>query len=260
MRKRKRNSSKKLLSARKRREILAAIQKYLKPLLLVSLFIFLIGISYYTVMISDVFLISDIDLIGGGEFVNRTDLWNFVNSSYKNENLVFLRAPDISEQIEDRFLAAKHAHVTKIYPDKLTINIEERVPLALLSNDYVDDIFMVDIEGYVLGAVSPDFEDLPKIDYMGDLRIGEFVIQDLVLIYHDLIEATDRSNITATEMVFYSDYAVLYTSKGIRVLVSYYKDREMSVKTASRLIHNLTLEGKNPVSIDLRYDKVVVSY
>jgi cell division septal protein FtsQ len=238
----------------------AYIKRFIRPFLVFLGLSLVLGGLYYFVYVSDVLTVSSVDLRGTDSFVNKTDLWNFVEANYVGENLLLINSEDISTAIGERFLGARDVTVAKKYPDVLIIDVEERIPLALLSSSDYDDDFMVDIDGYVLGVVASDYTDLPRISYEGKVRVGEFVTNDLVPTYYGLIEALEATSLKASSMKFHPSFVAFYTSDDIRVLLDYEKDKETALRTLKLLVQNLGLEGKRPSVIDLRYDKVVVSY
>ncbi len=233
------------------------IRKFL--FILVFLGIFIYG-AYFLVHKTDYFLIKEIQIEGATTFVNSTDLRNLISTNELGQNIIFVDTKDMSNQIKNIFLGVDEVEVEKKFPSTLYIKVKERIPLALLKNESAPDYFMVDREGYLLGKVSPDYENLPKINYSGDLKVGKFINQDLIPLYQEILGMLEETKIKSSSMSFQKDYVSFFTLEGIKVLVDDTKDVRKSFLTLSKLLQILSLENKAPKFIDLRYDKVVVSY
>ena len=243
-----------------KRQILFFARKYWRILILFSLTSVFGGGVYYIGFTSGTFTINEIEVQGAYDFVSATDLYNLLRTNQTGKNILLVNSTTLEGELENVFLGAKKISVHKVFPDKIKVIITERIPLATLSNDYSDGEFMVDREGYILGIVSPEYEDLPKIRYDGDLKIGSFVNRDLIPVYYELIEAFSAANINASSVSYHDKYITFFIPPGTKVSVGNEKNKKEALSVLSRLIHNISLSGKSPSFIDLRYDKVVVSY
>ncbi len=253
-------SARKVTKKAKARKNSVFISKIKIPFIIFFLITALASGIYYLLYKTDYFLIKDIEIAGASTFVNPTDLWNFAKTSAMEKNILFIDTETLSAEMREIFLGASSIEVSKKYPSTLKIAVTERTPLALLQNETSQELFMVDSEGYLLGTVSPDYKNLPVINFIGELKVGEFVNKDLVHIYYDLIDSLAETKVKSTSMSFHKDHVAFYTPEGIRVLIDNKKDKLSPLFALSQLLKSLQVEDKNPKSIDLRYDKVVVSY
>lgn len=242
----------------KRRRLLTKFHRIFRRVIIVLLLVGILGGSYYLVFESSTFLIKDINISGAVEFVSHADVHHFLLTNYENKNLIFTDTGELESRLEDLFLGASNIEVKKVWPEGLQVLVTERVPLALLHNEKTPSKFMVDREGYVLGLVDESRKDLPAVYYSEDLRVGTFVNRELIPVYQELIAALEDSEVKASSMSFYPRHVVFYTREGIKVLVDNEKDKFHALEVISRLLHQLTLQGKDASTIDLRYDKVVV--
>jgi len=228
---------------------------------LVALFIFVFfGGTYYLVYRTEVFNIKAFEISGTKTYVNSNDLTVFLYSNYEGRKLPFLDHSETEALLEERFLGARNIFVKKAWPNKLKILVNERRPLARLSSERYPFDYMIDEEGYILGIVGPESEDLPRIRYAGDLKVGTFVDPVLVPVYLDLIDALETSDIKVSSISFSPKNVTFYTQEGTRVLIGNRGDKQYLLAVLANLLNKLSLEGKDASSIDLRYDKVVVSY
>lgn len=242
------------------RQVVGFFRKIKTPILILLLLTSLSYGLYYAVYKWDYFLVDNIEITGTSKFVNTIDLQNFVQANQIHKNILLLNTMELSKEIKNRFLGASSVEIGKKYPNTLIVKITERKPLALLKNDISTEYYLIDQEGYLLGTVEDDPDNLPKINFVGDLRVGEFVSKDLVPIYYDIIEALDESKVKVSSMSFYEKHIVFYTNEGVRVLVGNEKEKSTVLSALTKLLKALQIENKKPNSIDLRYDKVVVSY
>ncbi|MBD3366220.1 FtsQ-type POTRA domain-containing protein [candidate division WWE3 bacterium] len=245
---------------RKRRQIAGFLRKWLPRFLIGALITALLGGAYYLIFQTETFHTSYFEVTGASKYVNSTDLKNFLYSNHENDNLLFLDAEELATNLEELFLGAQKIELKKRYPDKLHVQVTERTPLAVLTSSQYSNDYMVDKEGYVLGIVDSTAQDLPRINYVGDLKIGSFVNKDLVPVYSELLAALEETNVKVSSMSFHPRHVSFYVEEGAHVLVDNERNKFQALEVLSRLLRKLTLEGKKASKIDLRYDKVVVSY
>ncbi len=244
----------------KRRRALKKTKKWFLRILGFILFGGAVFGIHYLIFQTRTFKLDYFEISGTSKYVNHVDLNNFLYSNYEGKNLLFIDTREIETLLEDVFLGAESIRVKKKLPRQLIVEVKERQPLAILYNDRYPDNYMVDREGYVLGTVDSSGKALPEINYVGDLKVGSFVNQDLVPIYSELIAAFEEYNVEVSSMSFHPKHVSFYTDEGPMVLIDNEKDKFHALSVLSRLLRKLSLEGKDASSIDLRYDKVVVSY
>lgn len=244
----------------KKRRVLGIIRVWEKRFLVILLLLGVFGGAYYLVYRTEILDIKSFEILGTETYVNSADLGVFLYSNYAGKKLPTVNSSELETLLEDRFLGARDICVKKIWPAKLKILVSERKPLARLSNERYSLDHMIDEEGYVLGVVDPDTEDLPLIRYLGDLKVGAFVDPTLVPVYLDLIDALETSEIQVSSISFSPKDVTFYTREGTRILLGNSGDKQYLLTVLVKLLNKLSLEGKDASTIDLRYDKVVVSY
>lgn len=228
-------------------------------MLLVLFLIALIFGIWFVLFKSSFFTVKNIRITGTKSFVNQADAYEVVKEKVFGKSLFSFDTVGLEENLLDTFLGSKAVKVYKVYPGTISIEFQERIPLALVYREDSEH-FMVDEDGYVLGIVDEERTNLPRIKYEGDTRVGEFVDKNMVPIYLELVSALSEQKVKVSSMSFYPKYARLYVSEGVETLISNDKNKSDSVKILSELLRQLGLEGKKVAKIDLRYDKVIVSY
>ena len=227
---------------------------------LVSTGLFLLYGFYFFAVKSSFFRISDVSIVGAKHFVNAADLHALVADRVFGNNIFFVSMDDISQDLLKTFRGAKDIKITRSFPKTVIVHVRERIPLVLIFNDARLEHFMIDEDGYVLGIVAPAQTNFPRVHYTGDIKVGSFIDRALVPVYLEFTQALDASEVLASSMSFHPRYTALYLEDGIEVLVGYDKDVLLAIDAITTLETQLSEEGTSVKRIDLRYDKVVVSY
>jgi cell division septal protein FtsQ len=234
---------------------------FVLALVLRGIAVVLVGVAVYSLLFrSGWFDISSVEIRGAKQFVNPTDVQALVEGAAIGENIILFNPEGVEKNVKKNFLSTKGVVIKKVYPSKVKVFVEERSPLALLSPLYSEDLFMVDDEGFVLGLVRDGFTDLPKVEYDGDILVGNFIDQNVVPVYLDLLISMKREDLKISSVSINRKYSNIYLEEGTLVYVGNDKDIQSAFKTLSSLVKKLTLEGKKIAKIDLRYDKVIVLY
>ena len=215
---------------------------------------------YHFFFRSNYFTISEIRVVGAKSFVNKTDIQTVLNTTLLHTNLLLLNAKDTSELLHRNFQGGKEFIFSRFLPSTLEVKVIERVPLALVYNDSSPNYFMIDDDGYILGVVDRNQTNLPQIKYEGAVKVGEFINKELVPAYLELVSALDNEKFNVTSMSFYPKYARIYLSDSAEIFIGNDKNKTQAVKIAGQIKNQVELEKKMVNKIDLRYDKVIVSY
>jgi cell division septal protein FtsQ len=215
---------------------------------------------YYLLFLSSYFKVDQLRVTGAGGFVNQTDLTEVVKGRVYGKSIFSFKNEELRASLKQNFQGAKDIKVHKIYPKAIGVEVSERVPLALINNGTSENFYMVDEDGYVLGIVDEQRTILPRIRYEGDIKIGFFVDKRMVPVYLELVNALNQEQVNATSMSFYPRFAKLFLASGTEAFFSNDKNKLDSVRLMTSIIKQLEAEGKKLQKIDLRYEKVSVSY
>ena len=229
-----------------------------KKLFIIVVFVGLLAYGVYKFNLLAYFKISSVEINGAGAFVNYQDIKVLAEKNSLGQSLFLINIKSLTENLKKNFLGAKDIDIEKKYPDKLKVFIKERVPLAIIYND--EENYIMDSEGYILGVVSKDFSGLPKIKYEGDISAGSFLQKDIVPMSTEILDSAEKNEVKVSSMSFFPKYTKLYVGNGTEVYIGYDKNNEESLKTVGALLKTLNGEGKEVKKIDLRYDKLIVSY
>jgi cell division septal protein FtsQ len=219
------------------------------------------GVSMYFILFKlDIFYISDIQVIGAKTFVSSTDIFELAKTRSYGKNIFTYSTEDLQNSLRKDFQGAKEIYVHKQFPDKVSIFVIERVPVAVMTTKKSNENFVVDEDGYVLGIVDPQKTNLPRILYNGDISVGYFLNKESLAVYFDVLKSSDAERLKASSMSLHSDYISMYVDDTVEVLIGKDKDIPKAIKVISSILTQLKTEGKNVKKIDLRFEKVIVSY
>lgn len=206
------------------------------------------------------FDIKDIRIVGTKAFVNEIDVRELAESRALGQNLIFFDGDALRLVILDTFQGAESVVIKKKLPSTVVVEVYERVPLAVVYNDTSNEKFLVDDAGYVLGIVDASRTNLPEIKYNSDIMIGRFLDQKLVPVYLSILGILDGEKISVSSVSIYGSNMHVYVNKAVEVIFDMGKNVKEESSVLSTLLKQLSAEGKKAKRIDLRYDKVVVSY
>ena len=234
--------------------------KFANLLIFIAITLGLMGGLYYIFGISDFFKISNIEIIGAKSFVNHRDIKEVLQTKLYGKNILTIDVNASEKALSNTFLGAKNITLERKFPNRIDIIVNERVPLALIYNSNSPNVFMIDEDGYALGIVDENTTNLAKIRYEGDIKVGMFINKTLIPVYLELTKVLSKEEIKATSMSFYPRHVELFLNTGVKALLSSEKSITNSIGVLVSMLRQISLEGRQPRNIDLRYDKVIVSY
>jgi len=206
------------------------------------------------------FKISTVKIVGTKTYVNDTDIYELTKTRVIGKNLFTFESNDLRSVLLENFQGAKDVVVTKQPPKTIKVKVIERVPLAVVQSRIDGGLYLVDEDGYVLGQIEQGVTNLPEVSYDGEIAVGFFLKDEVVSVYFDLINELDSSKIKTSSISVYSDYVQLYVDDSVEVLVNETKDAAKAISTLAKIIEYVKTTGNKLAKVDLRYDKVIVSY
>lgn len=228
--------------------------------------IFIIFIVLYLIFLlifkSSVFNLEaeKIEINGVGNFVNERDFKNKVLSYTVDKNITKLNTSEIEKNLVIDFPSLKSVKVEKSLPPYLVVTAEERKPFFSVYKENKDDSYMVASDGFILGKVNDRYKDLFKVQYSDEIKEGTYINVEILNLYEEILKAIDVVNLTLDHIVFDKDNTSIYLSNNVVVFISNKKGVQDSFKIVKSIIDKLNGEEKKVSKIDLRYEKVIVSY
>jgi len=222
----------------------------------------LLFILYKTIISSSLLNVTDkkIEIYGTGSFINEQIFKDRLYSYILNKNIMKIDLVSLEHNLLSDFHTIKSVSIKRKIPPHLIVTIQERTPSFAVYRENKDEALMVDSEGFVLSRINDKYKDLFKVQYLVDVKIGEFINADVVKIYQDILAGIDDANLTLDHVSFDNDSTLVYLSNSVVVTLSNKKGVQDSFKIVSSILDKLNGESKKVTRIDLRFDKVIVSY
>lgn len=186
----------------------------------------------------------------------------YTDSLY-GKNMLFDKKESLARLMINANPLLKSVVIEKDYPDSLKILVEKYTPSTILKVN--SGAFLLSREGVIIRK-SREISDveLPFINFYQQLNYDQYQIGDQID-FKDILSAIELSIFTVgmgikvdTVDIGGNDMIVL-NSNGVRFIFAASKsinDQEYQLKT---LIKQFRLDGREFISLDLRYDKPVVT-
>lgn len=241
----------------------SAIQKtfkYVKLGFAIVTVLTLIIATVYFIVFSEYLKINSYEIRGTVKYVNHADLLKVTQNAAEHENILFLNTSTLAGTLQNTFQGAKQITIQKKYPKSLVVEVIERVPVAIVVGPVDNQHFLLDTDGYVLGIVDKERLSLPEIYYQEDIKVGYFINKDILPVYLELLDELDKNYVKFSSMSFYRKYVRIYLESSASIWLDNKRSIPDMVAGIAGLIRQSQLEGKDIQTIDLRYEKVFVSY
>lgn len=232
------------------------------------------------------FDMNKVKIQGIGNYVNEDTFRSEVVSQLKDKNLVDIDTHALESYLKDKFVGIKDISIKKKVPTYLIIDVVERVPEVLLVTNVFDikeilettqslmvkdtssaKTYLVADDGFVLNELDDStrelflkYKDLPVIDYSGEVRLHIFINQNTISMYKSIYSGLSKTSLQVEKIIFSEDLITIFLKEDVIVYISTSKPIGNSFEIVYSVITKLGTEDKKVSKIDLRYDKVIVSY
>lgn len=234
----------------------------LYPIILLFLtFSLIIAAIIYFTFKSDYFRLrkESISINKNGFLVEESDLKNLLYNNLDKKLIFNIHLKDVEDTVKKEFKVIKSIELIKNYPKNITINVTERKPIFAIYNQDINNSYMVSEDGYIIGKTNESNEYLFKVNYIDEITEGSYIDSNLFKIYNDIVSQVDKVNLKIKNITFTKKDSVVYLDNNIKVLLSNQKVIENSFYIVDSLLKTQK-EDSLIDTIDLRFDKVVVSY
>lgn len=207
---------------------------------IISIIIIIVVLATYAFLNSRYFVLEQLEWVGL-TLLSPNDLLDAAGSPRGNVFRVDKQA------LEDEISAhvwIKAAHVTWSWPNRLTVHVTERQPIALVVND--DSFFLLDREGVLLPPPRGfSYGSLPLVTN-GDLEASEHLIAIARLLSR--LPASLYDNISEWN----SREQMLITRSGTQILFGSLRELDRKVAALELVMEELAKQKVVPKKIDLR--------
>lgn len=229
-------------------QAIGSVRKYGKRILLIIVAIFFSVSS--ALFINQQFSIEHVEIIGQG--VNIA-----IDENKLPKNLLFFPTESVAGSILTENTLIEQVQIEKKYPHTLVIHISPRTPFAnILQNDaYIQ----VDRTGFVLGA-SEGMAPLPVISFpVRSVIIGTRITDEKFMHALAFLEKT-KEFISFDHVDEYDSASFRATMGQTDIIIPQLGEPDRITTTLQTLLAGFRIKGTLPKTIDLRFDKPIVTF
>lgn len=180
-----------------------------------------------------------------------------VDQSKLSKNLIFFPVDQVTRQILNDYPRVGSVTITKKYPDTLVVRALPRKPFVIAGIE--NETYALDDNGVVL-IQYPSQKDLPRIAMaMGPLQLGTTVTDSAVMAAVNFLRQT-QTVIDVSEIIMHDNTSLQAKTTTLSILFSQRTPSAVLARTLQTLIAGFRIKGKLPTTIDLRFDKPVVTF
>lgn len=200
--------------------------------------------------INAIFTIRSVEVIGEGMAI-------VVDQEKLPNNLLFFPVDQVREQIRKEHPLVGDITVRKKYPGTLVITAIARTPFAVVGTD--TQTYTSDVQGVVLSQ-HPDASGLAKVSLaVGAMQPGDTIGDPRVMAALNFLRET-APVVTVSEIAEFDSSSLQAQAEGMSIRFLQDGDRIVLARTLQMLIAGFRIKGKLPTTIDLRFDKPVVTF
>lgn len=216
--------------------------------------ILLIGIGvvcgFFSWGISRIFTIRNVEVAGEGIQIE-------VDAAKLPSNLLFFPAAQVSEQIMSDNALVGSVIIQKKYPNTLRITAMPRKPFAIVGIDR--ETYLVDEEGVVLKQY-PLETGLPYIRIaVTGVQPGVKISDQAVLTSVDFMRET-QNFLPIRDITMNDTSSLRAQSATMSIMFPQHADIPFLIRTLQTVIAGFRIKGTLPTTVDLRFDKPVVTF
>lgn len=211
------------------------------------------GIIYGLVMlINSAFSLQTVEVVG-------KEITIEINKNLLHTNLLFIPIEAVRKQLLKEYVLLSDVEIQKKYPHTIRLIPHLRLPIARVQTH--DRIVQIDRDGWVVGDEhNPMSTGLPLIDFdIGEVYVGMQTKDTRVLSSISfLIYIPEDMRIDRITKFDTASFRV--TSDTIDIYIPQLSDMKKIAATLQTLRTGFRIKGKLPATVDLRFDKPVVTF
>lgn len=242
-----------------------------------ALLIFMVFISFFLFLRSDIFQINKIEI--SGKISNcATEDGIKLTTEAVGKSSIFFNQKLAREKILEKFYCIGNVLLTKKYPAGLKIEILERIPIAAFIQIEAlpnlatatssattsavlatpSAVFVLDKEGVIFGNLGQN-STLPKIFSPEKLTLGGKISDSVILWLLEFLEKTENYNLSFVEFIKTQEGVIFgKTSDDIQLILSAEKDSGKTAASLQAILREAKIKGTKFSILDLRFEKPIL--
>lgn len=229
-------------------QAIGSVRKYGERILWIIIAIFFsLGTALF---INQQFSIEHVEIIG-------QDVNIAIDEKKLPKNLLFFPSESVVKSILAENTLIEHVQIEKKYPHTLVIRVSPRTPFVNVPQN--DGYIEVDRTGFVLGP-SEGMAPLPVISFpVGSVIVGTRITDEKFM--HALAFLENAKEIISFDHVDEHDSASFRATMGqTDIIIPQLSEPERITTTLQTLLTGFRIKGTLPKTIDLRFDKPIVTF
>lgn len=177
----------------------------------------------------------------------------------RGRNLLFFSTKRLQKEILTRNIWLQEVVLEKIFPDTLVIITRNRVPVLQIESDGY--YYLVDENGLIFSSSKIE-QTLPRLSALfSSLVVGRVLEPEIVNTLFPLLRELHVGGLLVTSIDYHSPGDVrLLLPSGVVIISSTSHFRPAEASSLQMIMRSFRIEGKFPRTIDLRFDKPVVTF
>lgn len=244
--------------------------------ILLLIFVVIICIIIYLLLRSNLFTIQAAQV--KSEKIDCTDENNLKEKSeVLGKNIFLLDEKNIEENIKKNFICIKSVNFSKVFPNRIKINVAGRNPVAQLisvknfevsvsalientatpSSNQKEDTYLSDNEGVVFSKA--DDLDIPKIYIFGhDLSLGNKLPDDYLQKSLNILNDLKNLGIDNKQTNIFNNLFI--TTSVPKIIFRLDQDIRLQIASLQLILKIAKIDKVDLEFIDLRFDKPIVKF
>lgn len=225
-----------------------AWRKFARIFVLLIVILFVSG--FFVWGVNAIFTIRNVEVASEGIGV-------VVDQAKLPRNLLFFPVDNVTQQILQDYPLVGSVIIKKKYPSTLVITAVPRKPFAIAGDGR--EMYALDADGVALTKY-PDNTGLPVINIaMPALPPGAIPSDPAVMAAIRFLRET-ASIVTVSDIVMVDSSSLRAQGESMSIVFPQHADMPALARTLQTMISGFRIKGKLPSTIDLRFDKPVVTF
>ncbi len=175
----------------------------------------------------------------------------------RGKNILTLNTAQLAEDIKKQDIKIKEVTIQKKIPGQLLLKIIKRQEIAAISQG--SEFLLMDKEGLVIGQ-KKEIGNLPLVNLnfgLQNLQVGSSIDNNNKIIFFILDWLNGKEKVVSVSKI--DQELEIKLAEGTLIFFPW-EDSEEKLASLQLLLTRFRIEGRQPVKIDLRFDKPVVTF
>lgn len=203
----------------------------------------------------------------------------YVKNATIGKNIIFFKTESLVKKVLSENLSVKEARIRKNLPDKITVEIKNREPIAAIGVQLTlgteksasesarqeftisEEVLEIDEQGIVLAKAKKTDLPIILIDKPLNIEVGQKIMEDKLLKITNILYKM-KLYLLEPKIVqpFSSKIAKIWLKDNLLVQMSLEKDFKSQLDSLQLILGRAKIEGKKASRLDLQFDKPVIIY